>query len=67
MQGAYHPHQLKAADITCSSLGELSVINLRRLFANMGNELMDLQKQAAGDRTDGGRPRGRRNITNAML
>lgn len=41
-QGAYRPHQLKNADITCSSLTELSVINLRRMFANMGHEHMDL-------------------------
>jgi hypothetical protein len=42
LQGAYRPHQLKNADITCSSLTELSVINLRRMFANMGHEHMDL-------------------------
>lgn len=48
LQGAYRPHQLKNADITISSLTELSVINLRRMFANMGHEHMDLQVRAAG-------------------
>jgi hypothetical protein len=74
LQGIYRPHQLKNADITCSSLQELSVINMRRLFANMGSEFMDLQKQAASqhnssddddDSTNNGRRR--RRIANAMM
>jgi hypothetical protein len=67
-QGAYRPHQLKAADITCGSLTELSVINLRRMFANMGQEFMDLQKQQArkNDDDDNNGQR-RRRIANAML
>jgi hypothetical protein len=74
LQGIYRPHQLKNADITCSSLQELSVINMRRLFANMGSEFMDLQKQAASqhnssddddDSTNKGRRR--RRIANAMM
>eukprot|EP00882_Tetradesmus_deserticola_P008928 GHRQ01009418.1.p1 GENE.GHRQ01009418.1~~GHRQ01009418.1.p1 ORF type:complete len:383 (+),score=146.30 GHRQ01009418.1:255-1403(+) len=71
VQGIYRPHQLKNADITCSSLQDLSVINMRRLFANMGSEFMDLQKQAASQRNSnndsankGGR---RRRIANAMM
>lgn len=48
VQGAYRPHQLKAADITCGSLAELSIINIRRMFANSGEELMDLRRQQAG-------------------
>jgi len=66
LQGAYRPHQLKAADITCSSLTELSVINLRRMFANMGSEFMDLQKQHAKNGDDDG-SRRRRRIANATL
>lgn len=68
VQGMYRPHQLKNADITCSSLQELSVINLRRLFANAGSEFMDLQKQAARRQDDDENgSRRRRRITNAML
>ena len=69
LQGAYRPHQLKAADITCSSLTELSVINLRRMFANMGQEFMDLQKQHAqkNDDDDDDGSRRRRRIVNATL
>lgn len=66
LQGAYRPHQLKAADITCSSLTELSVINLRRMFANMGQEFMDLKKQQKNDDDDDGNRR-RRRTANAML
>jgi hypothetical protein len=67
-QGAYRPHQLKAADITCGSLTELSVINLRRMFANMGQEFMDLQKQQARkDDDDDNNGHRRRRIANAML
>lgn len=68
-QGAYRPYQLKQADITCGSLAELSVINLRRMFANMGSEHMDLLKQRAhkhNDDDDDGKRR-RRRIANAML
>lgn len=73
VQGIYRPHQLKAADITCSSLQQLSVINMRRLFANMGSEFMDLQKQAASqhnsssDDDDNTNNRRRRRIANAMM
>lgn len=68
VQGVYRPHQLKNADITCSNLSELSVINMRRLFANMGSELMDIQKQASSrhDGNDNASRRTRR-ITNAMM
>lgn len=33
------------ADLAVASFGELSVINLRRLFAHKGSSFMDLQKQ----------------------
>eukprot|EP00879_Flechtneria_rotunda_P014666 GHRR01015326.1.p2 GENE.GHRR01015326.1~~GHRR01015326.1.p2 ORF type:complete len:126 (+),score=43.20 GHRR01015326.1:616-993(+) len=65
VQGMYRPRQLKAADITCSSLTELTVINMRRLFANMGSEWMDLQK--ASSHEDDNSSNRRRRITNAML
>ena len=45
MQGTYPAWKLRQADVTCSSLTELTVYNLRRLFANSGNEFMDYQKQ----------------------
>ena len=45
--GRHKGYQLKQADLTCSSLDELSVINIRRLFANRGNEFMDLSTQKA--------------------
>lgn len=67
VQGAYRPHQLKNADITVGSLNELSVINLRRLFANMGQEFMDLQKSVHNSNDDDDATRRRRRITNATL
>jgi hypothetical protein len=40
-----HPgYRLGTADLTCGTLGDLTVYNLRRLFANSGHELMDLRK-----------------------
>lgn len=33
MQGAHKGYQLQQADLTCSSLAELTVYNIRRLFA----------------------------------
>jgi len=44
VQGYFKGYQLKQADVTCASLDELSVYNLRRLFANRGSEFMDHQK-----------------------
>ena len=38
-------YELTQADLAVSSFNQLSVINLRRLFANKGAEFMDLQKQ----------------------
>jgi beta-phosphoglucomutase-like phosphatase (HAD superfamily) len=44
--------QLRSADLTVASLDELSVYNIRRLFANRGNEFMDLKKKfSKGDET----------------
>eukprot|EP00210_Caulerpa_lentillifera_P001737 g1667.t1 len=44
LQGLYKGYQLKQADLTCASLDELTVYNLRRLFANKGLEFMDHKK-----------------------
>lgn len=41
VQGYFKGYQLKQADVTCASLDELTVYNLRRLFANRGCEFMD--------------------------
>lgn len=38
-------YELVQADFAVASFAELSVINLRRLFANKGSSFMDLQKQ----------------------
>lgn len=52
---------LRAADLTIGSMAELSVYNLRRLFANQGTEFMDLRKAPAEE----GPPRRRlRHATN---
>ncbi|KAG0452456.1 hypothetical protein HPP92_025120 [Vanilla planifolia] len=43
--GAHPAYELGQADLTVASYNELSVINLRRLFAHKGSNFMDLQKQ----------------------
>ncbi|KAG5090354.1 hypothetical protein JHK82_049132 [Glycine max] len=43
--GAHPAYDLGQADLTVANFSELSVINLRRLFANKGSSFMDLQKQ----------------------
>ncbi|BBG98119.1 Haloacid dehalogenase-like hydrolase superfamily protein [Prunus dulcis] len=43
--GAHPAYDLVQADLAVASFNELSVINLRRLFANKGSTFMDLQKQ----------------------
>jgi beta-phosphoglucomutase-like phosphatase (HAD superfamily) len=54
--------KLRAADVTVSSLSQLAVYNVRRLFANAGCEMGDVQKQS-----DDAHPPHRRRITNATL
>ncbi|KAA0032417.1 pseudouridine-5'-phosphatase [Cucumis melo var. makuwa] len=44
--GAHRAYDLVQADLAVGSYNELSVINLRRLFANKGSTFMDLQKQS---------------------
>ena len=64
VQGAHKGYQLQAADLTCSSLSELSVYNVRRLFANRGYEAMDLRHQFVGKKpTEGRWPK----IANAVI
>ncbi|XP_075502606.1 5-amino-6-(5-phospho-D-ribitylamino)uracil phosphatase, chloroplastic-like isoform X3 [Primulina tabacum] len=43
--GAHPAYDLGQADLAVASFNELSVINLRRLFADVGSTFMDLQKQ----------------------
>ncbi|KAF1870388.1 hypothetical protein Lal_00003594 [Lupinus albus] len=43
--GAYPAYDLGQADLAVANFSEISVINLRRLFANKGSTFMDLQKQ----------------------
>ncbi|GFQ05325.1 beta-phosphoglucomutase [Phtheirospermum japonicum] len=43
--GAHPAYNLGQADLAVASFNELSVINLRRLFAHKGSTFMDLQKQ----------------------
>lgn len=45
--GEYKHYDLKHADLTCSNLRELSLINVRRLFAMVGENFMDLKKEEA--------------------
>ncbi|KAJ4720201.1 Haloacid dehalogenase-like hydrolase superfamily protein [Melia azedarach] len=43
--GAHRAYDLDQADLAVANFNELSVINLRRLFANKGSTFMDRQKQ----------------------
>ncbi|KAL8172338.1 hypothetical protein V2J09_024142 [Rumex salicifolius] len=43
--GSHPAYDLRQADLAVGSFNELSVINLRRLFADGGSNFMDLQKQ----------------------
>ncbi|PSC73179.1 haloacid dehalogenase-like hydrolase superfamily [Micractinium conductrix] len=59
--GPHKAFTLKNADLTCASMAELTVYNIRRLFANQGSEHMDLTKKIAGQ------PPPRRRITHATF
>lgn len=50
--GTHTAPQLRSADLTISSMTELSVMNIRRLFANSGTQFMDLNKQRTGQGTN---------------
>lgn len=45
--GAHPAYDLGQADLAVGSFSELSVINLRRLYAHKGSNFMDLEKQIA--------------------
>lgn len=62
--GNYRGFELKTAEVTISSMEELSVYNIRRMFANVGSEFMDLSLQVVGD---GENPPGRRRLTNGLV
>lgn len=61
IQGAHKGYHLQAADLTCSAMSELSVYNVRRLFANRGYEAMDLRHQFVGKKPTS------RKIANAVM
>lgn len=57
-------HHLKAADLTCAAMSDLSVYNVRRLFSNQGSEFMDYAKLTHQQATRGAPPhRALRNAT----
>ncbi|KAG2436004.1 hypothetical protein HYH02_011717 [Chlamydomonas schloesseri] len=58
----YPAYKLRGADVTVARLSDLTVYNLRRLFANSGEEFMDLRKQRSDDK-----PANRRRVASAML
>ena len=64
VQGAHKGYQLQAADLTCSAMSELSVYNVRRLFANRGYEAMDLRHQFVGNTPTG---KKRSKVANAVM
>ncbi|CAK8566406.1 unnamed protein product [Lathyrus sativus] len=49
--GAYPAYDLGQADLAVANFSDLSVINLRRLFANKGSTFMDRQKQQIVDQS----------------
>ncbi|CAD7696926.1 unnamed protein product [Ostreobium quekettii] len=53
VQGKHRCYELRQADLTCSSLADLSVYNLRRLFANRGSEFMAHQREGSVSSEDG--------------
>ncbi len=64
VQGVNKGYQLKAADLTVGQLSELSVYNVRRLFANRGSEFMSRQLQHVGS---GSGPVRKARIANAVF
>jgi len=48
VMGAHTAPQLRTADLTIGAMTELTVYNLRRLFANRGSDFMDLKKGRIG-------------------
>jgi hypothetical protein len=70
VRSLHRTYQLKAADLTCTSMSDLSVYNMRRLFAMRGSEFMDVRKQGAGQqehKQHGGRWKRFRTLRNATI
>jgi len=63
VQGTHRGFELGTADLTVSAMDELKIYNIRRLFANVGTEFMDLQLEFVGDVEN---PPNKRRITNAL-
>ena len=64
----HHPvYKLRTADVTCMDLSDLAVYNVRRLFANSGEEFMDLRKQRANMNDDSNSNGRRRRVANALM
>jgi len=59
VQGTHPAYKLGQADLTCSSLSELSVYNIRRLFATRGSDFMDKKKGIVASNLGGGGSRWR--------
>lgn len=53
VHGKFRGYELKQADLTCPSLGDLSVYNLRRLFANRGWDFMEHKLENSVEGKDG--------------
>lgn len=67
IQGTHPAYHLKQADLTCSSLSELSVYNIRRLFANRGLDFMDKRKAFSSKKGDGGKDSRFRRVTGGVI
>ena len=62
--GSHSMYELGIADVTVGRMDELTVYNIRRLFANVGSEFMDLTLEFVGDMEN---PNGRRRIVNGLM
>jgi len=58
-------YSLKNADLTVGNLSELTVYNMRRLFAGQGTDLMDLHKER--DQDSSGRNKRKNRVRLEML
>jgi beta-phosphoglucomutase-like phosphatase (HAD superfamily) len=60
--GRFKAYQLTQADLTCTSLASLTVFNIRKLFANQGQEFMDLKHGYSNEQ-----PPNRRRVTSCVI
>jgi beta-phosphoglucomutase-like phosphatase (HAD superfamily) len=56
VMGEHPGYRLNTADLTCGNMRELTVYNIRRIFANVGCQLMDLKRMASGEQSRPLRP-----------